>query len=213
MNIKKVCAGVAMVLSCTAAAGAHGEDLGVIRIDSTTIDDRFEAKRGEPSNVSIISGDKVEQAHSENIKQLLDGIPGITTELQSGDSLKIHIRGVENQRFMGEKPGVAVVIDGVPVFERTGRVNINMDDIASIKVIKGGASYLFGDDALAGAVIITTKRGASMAGGTGSAEGGSFGYKRGVARAGFANDKMSGHLQASRRDSKSYYFQGDYKAD
>ncbi|PIY56911.1 MAG: TonB-dependent receptor [Zetaproteobacteria bacterium CG_4_9_14_3_um_filter_49_83] len=108
---------------------------------------------------------------------------------------------------------MAVVIDGVPVFERTGSVNINMDDIESIKVIKGGASYLFGEDALAGAVIITTKRGAKMAGGSISTEAGSFGYKRGMARAGFANDKLSGHVQVSRRDAKGYYFQGDYKAD
>jgi len=192
---------------------AAAEDMGLMRVDSTTIDDRFESKRDEASNISVISGDKVEKAHAENIKQILDGIPGVTAELQSQDSLKIHIRGVENQRFMGEKPGVAVVIDGVPVFERTGRVNINMDDIESIKVVKGGASYLFGDDALAGAVIITTKRGAKMAGGQISAEGGSFGSKRGLARAGFAAEKVSGHVQVSRRQSDSYYFQGDYKAD
>jgi len=189
------------------------EDMGLMRVDSTTIDDRFESKRGEPSNISVISGERVEKAHVENIKQVLDGIPGVTAELQSQDSLKIHIRGVENQRFMGERPGVAVVIDGVPVFERTGRVNINMDDIESIKVIKGGASYLFGDDALAGAVIITTKRGAKMAGGHLAAEAGSFGYKRGLARAGFAADKVSGHVQFSRRDAESFYFQGQYKAD
>jgi len=188
-------------------------DMGLMEVDSTTIDDRFESKRGEPSNVSVVSGEKVEKAHAENIKQILDGIPGVTAELQSQDSLKIHIRGVENQRFMGEKPGVAVVIDGVPVFERTGRVNINMDDIESIKVIKGGASYLFGEDALAGAVIITTKRGAKMAGGHLSGEAGSFGYRRGLARAGFAADKASGHVQISRRDADSYYFQGQYKAD
>ena len=192
---------------------ASAEDMGLMRVDSTTIDDRFESKRGEASNINVISGEKVEKAHAENIKQILDGIPGVTAELQSQDSLKIHIRGVENQRFMGEKPGVAVVIDGVPVFERTGRVNINMDDIESIKVIKGGASYLFGDDALAGAVIITTKRGAKLAGGQISAEGGSFGSKRGLARAGFATDKVSGHVQVSRRQSDSYYFQGEYKAD
>ena len=192
---------------------AIAEDMGLMSVDSTTIDDRFESKRGEPSNISVISGSKVEKAHVENIKQVLDAIPGVTAELQSQDSLKIHIRGVENQRFMGEKPGVAVVIDGVPVFERTGRVNINMDDIESIKVVKGGASYLFGDDALAGAVIITTKRGAKMAGGQLSAEGGSFGSKRGMTRAGFATDKLSGHMQVSRRESDSYYFQGKYKAD
>ncbi len=188
-------------------------DMGLMQVDSTTIDDRFESKRGEPSNISVISGTKVEKAHAENIKQILDAIPGVTAELQSQDSLKIHIRGVENQRFMGEKPGVAVVIDGVPVFERTGRVNINMDDIESIKVIKGGASYLFGDDALAGAVIITTKRGAKMAGGQVSGEAGSFGSARGLARAGFAGDSVSGHVQLSRREANSYYFQGGYKAD
>lgn len=213
MNLKmrkELLLAVAVIASPYAAVAA---DMGMIRVDSTTIDDRFESKRGEPSNINVISGEKVERAHSENIKQILDAIPGVTAELQSQDSLKIHIRGVENQRFMGEKPGVAVVIDGVPVFERTGRVNVNMDDIESIKVVKGGASYLFGDDALAGAVIITTKRGAKLAGAQLSAEGGSFGYMRGLARAGFATDNVSGHLQVSRRDAKSYYYQGDYKAD
>lgn len=205
--------GAVIAVLALSAPSSMAEDLGLIRVDSTTIDDRFESKRGEPSNVTTISGETVEKAHAENIKQVLDGIPGVTAELQSQDSLKIHIRGVENQRFMGEKPGVAVVIDGVPVFERTGRVNINMDDIESIKVIKGGASYLFGEDALSGAVIITTKRGAKMAGGQVSAEAGSFGYLRGMARAGFASDKASGHVQVSRRDADSFYFQGKYKAD
>ena len=216
MNTKvKLNAIGAAIVAATALSPwqAVAEDMGLMRVDSSTIDNRFESKRGEPSNITVVSGDKVEKAHAENIKQVLDGIPGITAELQSQDSLKIHIRGVENQRFMGEKPGVAVVIDGVPVFERTGRVNINMDDIESIKVIKGGASYLFGEDALAGAVIITTKRGAKMAGGQLSAEAGSFGYTRGLARAGFAVDQMSGHVQVSKRKSDGYYFQGDYKAD
>jgi len=199
----------ALLLPLSAAA----EDMGMIRVESTTIDDRFESKRGEPSNTAVINGDTVDRAHVENIKQVLDSIPGITTELQSQDSLKIHIRGIENQRFMGEKPGVAVVIDGVPVFERTGRVNINLDDIESIKVIKGGASYLFGEDALSGAVIITTKRGAKMAGYSLSGEAGSFNYRRGLARAGFSTDAASGHVQVSRRESDSYYFQGNYKAD
>jgi len=192
---------------------AMAADLGLMRVDSTTIDDRFEAKRDEASNTTVISGETVDRAHSENIKQILDSVPGLTTELQSQDSLKIHIRGVENQRFMGEKPGVAVVIDGVPVFETTGRVNINLNDIESVKVIKGGASYLFGDDALAGAVIITTKRGAKMTGYSLSADAGSFGFRSELARAGFSNDKMSGHLQASHRKSNSYYYQGQYKAD
>ncbi|MDX8401859.1 MAG: TonB-dependent receptor [Mariprofundaceae bacterium] len=208
------CVGIAaVVLGALTTYANAADDLGRIVVESTTIDDRLAGGKHQPSTVTVISGEQVDRAHAESVKQILDAVPGITTELQSQDSLKIHIRGVENQRFMGEKPGVAVVIDGVPVFERTGRVNINLDDVESIKVIKGGASWLFGEDALAGAVIITTKRGAKMAGYKASAEAGSFGYRRGLARAGFAGERFAGHIQASRRQSDSYYFQGDYRAD
>ncbi|MGD8908889.1 MAG: TonB-dependent receptor [Chromatiales bacterium] len=200
--------GILAIVLYTAGPWAQAEqqDEGnVIHVESTTIDDKFENKRDEASSVAVISGEKVDKAHTENIQQLLQSVPGVTTELQAGDSLKIHIRGIENQVYMGEKPGVAVVIDGVPVFERTGRVNIDMDNIESIKVIKGGASYLFGDDALAGAVIITTKRGAQYEGYTLGAEAGSFGYTKGLARAGFSNESANGHVQVSRRATDGYY--------
>lgn len=185
------------------------ENLGIIGIDSTTIDDRFHPTRTEVSTTATIDGKKVDEAHIENLQQVLQSIPGITTEIKSGDSLKIHIRGVENQRYMGEKPGVAVVIDGVPVFERTGSVNIDLDNIASIKVIKGGASYLFGDDALAGAVIITTKKGAvnkSML----ASEFGSFGYQKLLAETSFAKESFNGRLQVSERKSDGYWEDSEY---
>jgi iron complex outermembrane receptor protein len=194
-------------------SAAVAEELGIIQVESTTIDDRFENKRAEPSNIAVIGGEEVDAAHTQNIQQLLQGVPGITTEVQSGDSLKIHIRGVENQVYMGERPGVAVVIDGVPVFERTGRVNIDLDNIESIKVVKGGASYLFGDDALAGAVIITTKRGAANAGIKLGAEVGSFGYKKGLVRAGTAGESFNGHVQVSRREIDGYYDDSASKSD
>lgn len=194
-------------LLCTTVFGA--ENLGIIGIDSTTIDDRFHPTHTEVSSTSSIDGKKVDEAHIENLQQVLQAIPGITSEIKAGDSLKIHIRGVENQRYMGEKPGVAVVIDGVPVFERTGAVNIDLDNIASIKVIKGGASYLFGDDALAGAVIITTKKGAvnkSMV----ASEFGSFGYQKLLAETSFAKDAFNGRLQISERKSDGYWEDSDY---
>jgi iron complex outermembrane receptor protein len=212
--MKIISSAVAMaIISSLSSAAVQAESLGVIQVESSTIGDRFEDKRLEPSAVSSISGETVDRAHTENIQQLLQSIPGITTEVQSGDSLKIHIRGVENQVYMGEKPGVAVVIDGVPVFERTGRVNIDLDNIESIRVVKGGASYLFGDDALSGAVIITTKRGAGQAGYKVAAEAGSFGYRKGLARAGFATDTASGHVQVSKRKTDGYYDDSSSKAD
>jgi iron complex outermembrane receptor protein len=196
-----------IVSSCLGA-----ENLGIIGIDSTTIDDRFTSKQTEISSTSTISGETVDDGHVENIQQVLNSIPGITTEVKTGDSLKIHIRGIENQMYMGEKPGVAVVVDGVPVFERTGSVNIDLDNIESIKVVKGGASYLFGDDALSGAVIITTKKGAKYNHNFAAIERGSFGYQKVLARTGYANDDFSFHIQASERKADGYHEDSDYSA-
>lgn len=204
---------ITAALSTFTTTNLIAEELGIISVESTTIDDKFDNKRGEPSSIGVISGEQIDAAHTENVHQMLQSIPGLTTSFTSGDELKLHIRGVENQRYMGEKPGVAVVIDGVPVFERTGTVNIDMDNIESIKVIKGGASYLFGEDALSGAVIITTKRGAKYAGTTVSAEAGSFGSYKGLVRSGFADEKASGHVQVSQRATDGYYDDSASKAD
>ncbi len=202
---------IVAVLALSQILSAGEVALDSIDIVSSSIDDRFERKSTEVSNTASISGESVDKAHIENIQQVLQGIPGLTTEIQGGDSVKIHIRGIENQVFMGERPGVAVVIDGVPVFERTGRVNIDLDNIESIKVIKGGASYLFGDDALSGAVIITTKRGAKYNHNYGAVEAGSFNYSKVVARTGFSDgENYSGHLQLSQRKGDGYWEDADY---
>lgn len=213
MKAKQVFALSMVALAISQAVYADGSMLQEVTVTSTTIDDRFDSKRGEPSNINNISGKKVDDEHGKNLVEILESIPGVTAEVQSGDSVKIMLRGVEAQRYMGEKPGVAIVIDGVPVQERTGRVNIDLDNIDSIKVIKGGASYLFGEDALSGAVIITTKRGAKMAGFTASGEAGSFGYRKALARAGFAKGNWIGHVQATKRQTDGYHDQGDSFAE
>lgn len=197
------------------ALGAQAQEaqLGEVKVTSTTIDDRFAGKRGEPATMHEISGQTVDEKRPENMIEILRSIPGVTADLSSGDEIKIKLRGIENQRYMGEKPGVAIVIDGVPVFERTGKVNIDLDNIESIKVIKSGASYLFGDDALTGAVIITTKRGAKYKGVTFAADQGPWDYNRQLARAGFAGEWGSGHLQVSHRAGDDYYWQSAYKTD
>lgn len=207
MSRRSVFALAGLALAVNQAARAESE-LPEVRVTSTTIDDRFEAKRGEASNLNNIAGKKVDEERGKNIVDVLESVPGVTAEVQSGDSVKIMLRGVEAQRYMGEKPGVAIVIDGVPVTERTGRVNIDLDNIDSIKVIKGGASYLFGEDALSGAVVITTKRGAKMAGFTASAEAGSFQYNKKLLRWGYAGEQLVGHIQATDARSNDYYDQG-----
>jgi iron complex outermembrane receptor protein len=207
--------GIASALTAAfcASAFAEGDVVDRVVVTASTIDDRFASRRAEPSSTAHISARQVDERRPTNMINLLQGIPGVTADLSSGDEIKIKFRGVENQVYMGEKPGVAIVIDGVPVFERTGKVNIDLDNIESIKVIKGGASYLFGEDALAGAVVVTTKRGAKYAGVTAAADAGSWGYDRELLRVGKAGEWGSAHLQATHRQADDYYFQSGYKTD
>jgi len=202
-----------ITLAVSQAVYAEVSMLPEVTVTSTTIDDRFAGKRGEPTSIHEISGKTVDEKRPENLIEVLRSIPGVTADISSGDEIKIKLRGTENQVYMGEKPGVAIVIDGVPVFERTGKVNIDLDNIESIKIIKGGASYLFGDDGLAGAVIITTKRGAKYKGVTLAADQGSWDYNRQLVRAGFAGEWGNGHVQATHRAGDDYYWQSAYKTD
>lgn len=210
--MKRIACALAMT-TIPLVVAAQETELGEVQVTSTTIDDRFHSKRAEASSTHDISGKTVDEKRPENMIQILKAIPGVTADVSSGDEIKIKLRGIENQRYMGEKPGVAIVIDGVPVFERTGKVNIDLDNIESIKVIKGGASYLFGDDALAGAVIITTKRGAGYKGLTVGADTGSWNYNRELVRFGVGGDWGTGHIQATHREAEDWYWQSDYKTD
>ncbi|HLS57284.1 MAG TPA: TonB-dependent receptor [Zeimonas sp.] len=192
--------------SSWAQTAADSATLNQITVTGSTIDDRFSSTATEPVSSTSFSGKQVEDRHAKNLIEVLRSVSGLTADLQGdGETIKIKLRGVENQRYMGEKPGVAIVVDGVPVFERTGKVNIDLDNIESIKVLKGGASYLYGEDALAGAVVITTRRGAGQKGVALETDSGSSGYARYLLRGGFASDDVSAHLQYSDRDQDGYY--------
>jgi iron complex outermembrane receptor protein len=188
------------------------EDLGLITVESSIIDDKFDAKKLEVSNTVTLKGSEVEEYHAENIADVLNNIPGVTVRKNEGDSNKIHIRGIAGEVYMGEKPGVAIVIDGVPVQERAGSVNIDMDNIESIKVIKGAASYLYGNDALAGAVVITTKRPKGKNEGFVTAETGSYGYEKYLANYMGSTEDFAIQLQASYKASDGYWEDSDYWA-
>ena len=197
---------------CALAINAAASDLGTIQVESSTIDDKFANKLTEVSSTSTLSGTEVDDFHAENIADVLNTLPGVTVRKNEGDSNKIHIRGVATEMYMGEKPGVAIVIDGVPVQERAGSVNIDIDNIQSIKVLKGGASYLYGNDALAGAVIITTKRPKSKNEGFIGTEQGTYGYEKYLASYNLGTENFAANIQASYKASDGYWQDSDYSA-
>ena len=210
--MKKIKYSLVAALAIAASLNAS-EDIGMITVESSTIDDKFDAKKMEVSNTTTLKGSEIDEYHAENLADVLNNnIPGLTVRKNEGDSNKIHIRGVAGEMYMGEKPGVAIVIDGVPVQERAGSVNIDMDNIESIKVIKGGASYLYGNDALAGAVVITTKRPKGKNEGYVTAENGSNGYQKYLANYMGSTENFAVEMQGSYKKSDGYWEDSDYWA-
>jgi len=206
MRINKVCLSAICAVAIS-AVNINAVDLDTISVESSTIADTAVDQKTEASTVNVITEKEITKIDPKNINDLLQTIPGVTADVRS-DVVEIHLRGVGQQEFMWEDTGVVVVIDGVPVLEDGGKVRgININDIASIKVIKGSASYLYGNTALAGAIIITTKKNKDKNGGSVNAEAGSYGYQNYKVKLYKSSDKFSANLLAGYKFEDGYWWQ------
>ena len=107
--------------------------------------------------VTVLTSDQF--AHVRDIQEPLRYLPGvqITQTGESGGTSGLYIRG-------GATNANKVVIDGIPADDLGGAVefaNISSAGIGSIEVLREPNSAVYGSDALAGVVSLTTRRGAT----------------------------------------------------
>ncbi len=111
--------------------------------------------------VSAVKGDALVKSPAVDLSNSLAGrLPGLVVIQQSGepgyDGATINIRGINT---LGNS-GPLVVIDGVP--DRDGGLGrLNPKDVESISVLKDASAAIYGARAANGAILITTKKGAS----------------------------------------------------
>ncbi|WCT13866.1 SusC/RagA family TonB-linked outer membrane protein [Mucilaginibacter jinjuensis] len=137
-------------------------------------------KRDLTSSVQVVKGADIQQTQRENFLNSLQGrVAGATvtsTSGQPGASSSIILRGITS---IGGNNQPLFVIDGIRVnnnamsqssltsngdnrrSDYTNRIaDINPDDIENVTVLKGAdAAAVYGSDAAAGAIVITTKKG------------------------------------------------------
>ncbi|WP_457747715.1 TonB-dependent receptor [Sulfurimonas sp.] len=195
---------VYLSIICAVTLNLAAADLGEIQVESSTIEDLNYDKKTEVSTINTIDAQTIEELNPKNINEILQSVPGITADVRNS-AVEIHIRGIAQQEFMWEDTGVAIVIDGVPVLQNGGKVKFNIDEIESIKVIKGGASYLYGNTALAGAVIITTKKNKNKNSADLKLEVGDYGYKNAEINAYKSTENYAANLNMNYTDDDSYW--------
>jgi outer membrane receptor protein involved in Fe transport len=133
-----------------------------------------------PAAVSVLTRAEIERTAADNLAELLERLPGLQTlfaERFSGTPPMIGARGFFGG---GEAEYVQLRIDGVPVGDvESGLAQwraIRASDIERVELLRGPASSLYGDTALAGVVEVFTRPGA-LTGGQGGASlaAGTFG--------------------------------------
>lgn len=128
-------------------------------------------------SISEVKADELTQARQTNVVNSLAGkVAGVRVQSSNGmvgSSSNIFIRGLTT--FNGSNQPLFVV-DGIPIDNGGGTntlqggvsnsnraIDINQDDIETVSILKGpAAAVLYGSRAASGAILITTKRGATL---------------------------------------------------
>lgn len=194
----------AVLLTALLGSLAMAEDLGTVNVESSTINVKGDLAT-ESSKVEVVDEEMLETIGAKNLIDVLKTIPGVTSVARSGEMFQVRFRGVGQQQFMGEKPGVAIIVDGVPVMSDAGGFKLNMQNVKSIKVVKGSASYLYGDTALAGAIVITTKQTKNKNESVARVEYGSYNYQEYAVGTTQGTEDYSFTLNGSYRKTDGYW--------
>ena len=111
-----------------------------------------------PANITVITQRDIELSSASSVSEILGQQIGIITPDNGGGRgafSKIRMRG------FGEKPAVAILVDGIRI-ENSGTGNASLKDlprseIERIEIIRGSSSVNYGEGAIAGAINIITK--------------------------------------------------------
>jgi len=118
-------------------------------------------ERRVPYNVNVITQDDIATRNAQHVVDVLRTVPGLVVSdlTANGKSVQVDIRG------FGEaaSANTLVLIDGRRAnqvdLSGTEWVQIPLDQIERIEVMRGGGSVLYGDNAVGGVVNIVTKKG------------------------------------------------------
>ena len=138
------------------APAADADDLAPGEI-VVTAQKRSENLHDVPVAVTVLSGESLAQAARPSIESAAQMVPSLNF-LKSGTTLNqtIFLRGVGTANFsIAGEPSVSTVVDGV-VYARSGEAFSDLVDIAQLEVLRGPQGTLFGKNASAGVINITT---------------------------------------------------------
>jgi outer membrane receptor protein involved in Fe transport len=146
-------------LMLPAALPALAQSSGMLEEVIVTATKRQQTLQEIPIAVSVVTAETIEQAQVLDIKDLQTLVPSLrVTQLQGSAQTNFIIRGFGNgANNAGIEPSVGVFIDGV-YRSRVGSALADLPKLERIEVLRGPQSTLFGKNASAGVISVTTAK-------------------------------------------------------
>jgi iron complex outermembrane receptor protein len=178
----KWCLGVAVfgIVQCLflpACFSADDKPLQMEEVVVTATRDKEEIRK-VPANVTIITAREIQESGATTIPEVLNKTEGINIRSYSGNASQalIDMRG-----FGGDNPysKTLIMLDGRrlnrPDMLPVNLLQIPLNNVERIEVIRGPGSVLYGDSAIGGTINIITKRGEGKPKANASVTVGSYG--------------------------------------
>lgn len=108
-----------------------------------------------PASITVLTADAIAKTGVENAEdfvQLTPGVTIVTGTAEAGDT-QINIRGINGAR--DAESSVALVVDGI-LKTNTAQLNQNQGTLRQIEILKGPQGAIYGRNAAAGAIVLTT---------------------------------------------------------
>ena len=137
---------------------AADEQEPTLKSVTVTATRREESLQKVPVAVSVLDGEQLERDNRNGVASIVQQVPSLNFRTgASNKDTSLFVRGVGTiSTSPGVEPTVATVIDGV-VYARPGQATLDLLDLERIEVLRGPQGTLFGKNASAGVLNITSK--------------------------------------------------------
>ena len=152
----------AIVLSpAYTATSTLGQELEEIIV---TARQRAESLQDVPASIQVFSASKIADSGIQRPSDFINLTPGVTIvdAAEVGDT-QVNIRGINGAR--DAENSFALIIDGI-LMTNPASLNREYTNLQQIEILKGPQGALYGRNAAAGAIIITTQKPGEETGGT-----------------------------------------------
>jgi iron complex outermembrane receptor protein len=116
---------------------------------------KSETLQKTPVSVTVLSKSTLEQAQVKRAADFVALTPGVSIVADTAEvgDTQLNIRGINSARDVD--PSFAFVLDGI-VYPNPAAFNRDFVDLSSIEILKGPQGAIYGRNAEAGAVVVTT---------------------------------------------------------